>query len=96
MPLLPNLFAPAVLAAAGILLAAPASAETKERPAAHRTQTPALKHAVSPASGKAKTTPKETVIPGSSTTGNATGPGGTASGTPAPNPADPTQTPPPR
>ena len=35
------------------------------------------KYAVSPSSGKAKSTPKMTQIPGSSTTGNASGPGGT-------------------
>ena len=34
------------------------------------------KHAVSPDSGKAKSTPDTTQIPGSSTTGNATGPAG--------------------
>ncbi len=35
------------------------------------------KYAVSPSSGKAKSTPKMTQIPGSSTTGHASGPGGT-------------------
>jgi hypothetical protein len=34
------------------------------------------KHAVSPDTGKAKSTPDTTQIPGSSTTGNATGPAG--------------------
>ena len=34
-------------------------------------------YAVSPATGAAKSTPKTTQIPGSSTTGNASGPGGT-------------------
>ena len=40
------------------------------------------KHAVSAASGKARHTPRTSPIPGSSTTGNATGPAGTA---PAPD-----------
>jgi hypothetical protein len=36
------------------------------------------KYAVSPSSGKAKSTPDMTQIPGTSTTGNASGPGGSA------------------
>jgi len=44
--------------------------------------TPALAQttptAQGPDTGKARTTPSTTVMPGSSTTGNATGPGGTA------------------
>lgn len=36
------------------------------------------KYAVSPSSGKAKSTPDMTPVPGTSTTGNASGPGGTA------------------
>ena len=38
--------------------------------------TDSTKYAVSPSSGKAKSTPDSTQIPGSSTTGNASGPGG--------------------
>lgn len=38
----------------------------------------ATKYAVSPSSGKAKSTPDTTPVPGTSTTGNASGPGGSA------------------
>lgn len=40
-------------------------------------QSSQTQYAVSPSSGKAKSTPDMTQIPGSSTTGNASGPGGT-------------------
>ena len=54
-------------------LAATAYAQQNAAPAAGAT-----KYAVSPSSGKAKSTPDMTQIPGTSTTGNASGPGGTA------------------
>ena len=60
-------------------LAAVAYAQQDAAPAAGAT-----KYAVSPSSGKAKSTPDVTQIPGSSTTGNASGPGGTTTA------ADPT------
>ncbi len=60
-------------------LVAVAYAQQNAAPAAGTT-----KYAVSPSSGKAKSTPDVTQIPGSSTTGNASGPGGTTTA------ADPT------
>ena len=60
-----------IMAAVGVsvLLAQAAMAQSDQD------STP-LKHAVSPDSGQAKSTPATTEVPGSSTTGNATGPGG--------------------
>lgn len=54
-------------------LMATAYAQQDAAPAAGPT-----KDAVSPSSGKAKSTPRMTPIPGTSTTGHASGPGGTA------------------
>ncbi|MBV9654772.1 MAG: hypothetical protein JOZ42_09445 [Acetobacteraceae bacterium] len=51
---------------------------------------PPLKHAVSPDSGAAKSTPATTQVPGASTTGNATGPG---SGSKSSGPARPNDQP---
>lgn len=55
-------------------LAAPAFAQQNAAPQSGQTQ-----YAVSPSSGEAKSTPDVTQIPGTSATGNASGPGGTAS-----------------
>ena len=59
------------MAAAGlsVLLAQAAMAQSGQ-------DNPPLKHAVSPDSGQAKSTPATTEVPVSSTTGDATGPGG--------------------
>jgi hypothetical protein len=62
-----------LLAAAYGGLAATALAQQNASPQSGQTQ-----YAVSPQSGAAKSTPNVTQIPGSSTTGNASGPGGTA------------------
>ncbi len=62
-----------LLAAASGGLATAAQAQQNTAPNSGPTQ-----YAVSPSSGEAKSTPKLTQIPGSSTTGNAAGPGGTA------------------
>jgi hypothetical protein len=63
----------ALLAAASGGFTPAALAQQNAAPKAGSTE-----YAVSPASGKAKSTPDTTQIPGPSTTGNASGPGGMA------------------
>lgn len=62
--------------AMGLGLAAPAFAEQGTAAGASGSNTPT---AQGPDTGKARSTPSTTVIPGSSTTGNATAPGGETS-----------------
>jgi hypothetical protein len=61
-------------AASGLAIAGFAGLSFAQTPAAPNADQ--TKHAVSPDTGKAKSTPNATQIPGSSTTGNATGPAG--------------------
>jgi hypothetical protein len=64
-----------IAAASGLAATVGAQPGLAQTAAPHGEQ---MKHAESPDSGKAKSTPDTTQIPGSSTTGNATGPAGSS------------------